>query len=179
MYLSQKIRHTLFSIAYRKINNTVTVGRQLVSYKANGEEKSRLHVSQTKIRNIRHIPIKDNVFEVLKALSERVGEDFSIDGISGFLFLKDGKAYTPAELRSDMCHMVERYNRQAEDKIAEFTPKTLRHTVCTMYAREGMDISVLQYILGHKSSYTTMRFYNHVTEERVLDAFMKHIKQSA
>lgn len=33
--------------------------------------------------------------------------------------------------------------------------------------------------LGHKSSYTTMRFYNHVTEERVLDAFKEHIKKTA
>lgn len=160
-------------------NRTVTIGKQLIFYKADGEEISRLHICETKGRNVRQIPLKDSVFEVLKELSERATEDFSIDGASGFLFTKDNKVYTSAELRIDMCRMVEQYNKQAKDKITEFTPKTLRHTGCTMYAREGMDISVLQYILGHKSSYTTMRFYNHVTEERVLDTFMKHIRQGA
>ena len=65
------------------------------------------------------------------------------------------------------------------DKNKGFTPKTLRHTGCTMYASEGMDVSVLQYIMGHKSSYTTMRFYNHVTEERVIDTFQDHINKNA
>ncbi len=78
-----------------------------------------------------------------------------------------------------MCNMVAKYNEQAEDKIEEFTPKTLRHTGCTMYAREGLDISVLQYLLGHKSSYTTMRYYNHVTAERVFDSFLSHIEKCA
>lgn len=160
-------------------NRTLTIEKQLVCFKSENEEKERLHVTETKGRNIRHIPLKDNVFKVLKKLSEQATDDYSVDGISGFLFMKNGKIYSPHVLRDDMKTMVTEYNIKAKDKIEEFTPKTLRHTGCTMYAREGMDISVLQYILGHKSSYTTMRFYNHVTEERVLDSFKEHIKKSA
>lgn len=160
-------------------NRTVTIDKQLVFFKAEGEQSGRLHITETKGKNIRHIPLKDNVFEVLKTLAENTTDDFSIDGVSAFLFMKNDKVYSPYELRADMCRMVAEYNQNAKNKIAEFTPKALRHTGCTMYAREGMDISVLQYILGHKSSYTTMRFYNHVTEERVLDAFKEHIKKTA
>lgn len=159
-------------------NHTVTISRQLVFFKAEGEESGRLHVTQTKGRNIRHIPLKDNVFEMLQELAEKASDSVCIDGVSGFLFQKDGNVYRPAELRSAMSSIVTEYNLFAEDKIEGFTPKILRHTGCTMYAREGMDISVLQYILGHKSSYTTMRYYNHVTEERVLDTFQEHLQKN-
>lgn len=160
-------------------NHTVTINKQLVFYKAEDEENSRLHVTETKGRNVRHIPLKDNVFKVLKNLAENATDDFSIDGVSGFLFMKDDKVYSPDRLRQDMYKTIDKYNQNAKNKITEFTPKTLRHTGCTMYSREGLEISTLQYILGHKSSYTTMRYYNHVTEERVLEAFREHIKKTS
>lgn len=122
------------------------------------ESGARLHISATKGRNIRRIPLKDELLHILKELADDVTDDLSIDGVSGFLFVKDGGAYMASELRFDMCNLVREYNVFSQDKIEEFTPKTLRHTGCTMYAREGMDISVLQYIMGHKSPYTTMRF---------------------
>ena len=158
---------------------TVTISKQLIYFKSDGEEKGRLHISETKGRNIRNIPLKKNVLRVLKELVDDAGDDICIDGVRGFIFTKNGKIYSPDELRLDMQKTVEWYNQKAKNKIVEFTPKTLRHTGCTMYAREGMDISVLQYILGHKSSYTTMRFYNHVTEERVLDSFNEHVNSCA
>lgn len=160
-------------------NSTITIDKQLLWYKAENESGARLHISATKGRNIRRIPLKEELLHILKELADNVTDDFSIDGVSGFLFMKDGGAYMPSELRFDMCNLVREYNVFSQDKIEEFTPKTLRHTGCTMYAREGMDISLLQYIMGHKSPYTTMRFYNHVTEERVLDTFKEHIKESA
>lgn len=160
-------------------NSTITIDKQLLFYKADNEKNGRLHISKTKGRNIRRIPLKENLLQVLKELAEKANDNFNIDGVSGFLFMKDGSVYLPSGLRSDMCNMVLEYNVFAEDKIEEFTPKTLRHTGCTMYAREGMDVSVLQYIMGHKSSYTTMRFYNHVTEERVQDTFKSHIQKTA
>ncbi|MBQ8085267.1 MAG: tyrosine-type recombinase/integrase, partial [Lachnospiraceae bacterium] len=85
----------------------------------------------------------------------------------------------PYDLRCDFDDAVLQYNVFTDDKIEHFTPKMLRHTGCTMYAREGMDISVLQYIMGHKSVHTTMKFYNHVTEERVIDTFKEHIEANA
>lgn len=158
---------------------TLRVDKQLIWYKAEDENKARLHISETKGRNIRYIPLTDELLKILKELSEKATDDVSIDGVSGFLFTKYGKAYTPYDLSTDLKDAVLEYNVFNGDRIEHFTPKILRHTGCTMYAREGMDISVLQYIMGHKSVHTTMRFYNHVTEERVLDTFKEHIKESA
>lgn len=131
--------------------------------------------------HVRRIPLTDELYSALLDLAEHTTNNLTIDGVNGFLFTKDGKAYTSSELRADMGKMVAEYNIFADDtdKIEGFTPKTLRHTGCTMYASEGMDVSVLQYIMGHKSSYTTMRFYNHVTEERVIDTFQDHINKKA
>ena len=160
-------------------NRMLTINKQLIYYQGEGEQGGGLHISETKGRNERIIPLKDNVFEVLKKLADRTTDKVRVDGVSGFLFTKNHGAYAPHNMRDDMCNMVAKYNKNAEDKIEEFTPKTLRHTGCTMYAREGLDISVLQYLLGHKSSYTTMRYYNHVTIERVFDSFLSHIENCA
>lgn len=161
------------------VNHTLTIDKQIIHYAGEKEKCGRLHISETKGRNVRKIPLKDNVFNVLMELVNSETTNQSIDGISGFLFSYKGKVYSPNALRKNMCDMVEKYNQIAVDKIEEFTPKTLRHTGCTMYSREGLDISVLQYILGHKSSYTTMRFYNHTTEERALYTFREHVEKSA
>ena len=44
---------------------------------------------------------------------------------------------------------VEMYNETAEYKIETISAHTLRHTGCTMEAEDGMDIKVLQYLMGH------------------------------
>ena len=41
------------------------------------------------------------------------------------------------------------YNETAEYKIETISAHTLRHTRCTRDAEDGMDIKVLQYIMGH------------------------------
>ena len=43
----------------------------------------------------------------------------------------------------------------------------LRHTACTNWAKAGMDVKVLQYIMGHANIQVTMNVYNHVDLERV------------
>ncbi len=40
----------------------------------------------------------------------------------------------------------------------------LRHTGCTGMAERGMDVKVLQYIMGHANIAVTMEVYNHITE---------------
>ena len=61
---------------------------------------------------------------------------------------------------------VEKYNETAEYKIDKISAHTLRHTGCTRDAEDGMDIKVLQYIMGHSNTQITNNVYNHVNEER-------------
>ena len=40
----------------------------------------------------------------------------------------------------------------------------MRHTACTRMAEQGMDIKVLQYIMGHANIDVTMQVYNHIAD---------------
>lgn len=55
--------------------------------------------------------------------------------------------------------------------MPDFTPHILRHTFCTRMAESGMDIKVLQEIMGHSNIQVTMNIYNHVNEDRLIDEF--------
>lgn len=79
-------------------------------YKAENENKARLHISETKGRNTRRIPLKDELLQILKELSEKATDDVCIDGVSGFIFTKYGNAYAPYDLRCDLDNAVLQYN---------------------------------------------------------------------
>lgn len=77
----------------------------------------------------------------------------------------------------------EKYNRK-EEKSAEkekckpellpmITPHILRHTACTRMAEAGIDIKVLQTVMGHKRADITMNIYNHVDLCRIQKEFEK------
>ena len=54
--------------------------------------------------------------------------------------------------------------------LPDFTPHTLRHTYCTRMAENGIDVKVLQEIMGHANISVTMQVYNHATFERTQKA---------
>ena len=64
---------------------------------------------------------------------------------------------------------VEKYNETAKYKIGNISAHTLRHTGCTRDAEDGMDIKVLQYLMGHSNTQITYNIYNHVNEERAIN----------
>jgi len=54
--------------------------------------------------------------------------------------------------------------------LPDFTPHTLRHTYCTRMAENGIDVKVLQEIMGHANISVTMQVYNHADFERTQKA---------
>ena len=52
-------------------------------------------------------------------------------------------------------------------------PHMLRHTFCTRCAEAGLDIKVLQMIMGHSDISITMNIYNHVDVARVQNEIKK------
>lgn len=66
--------------------------------------------------------------------------------------------------------LLSKYFKQAELTNKKYTPHKLRHTAATLlYKHGGVDIRVLQQILGHESVSTT-QIYTHVDEEQLRDA---------
>ncbi len=76
----------------------------------------------------------------------------------------------PISIRS-VERIVERYKRAAGiQKVV--TPHVLRHTFATTLLRKGMDIRVIQVILGHASVATT-QIYTHVDDSMLKGAYSK------
>lgn len=72
----------------------------------------------------------------------------------------------PSNVRR-MMHSLVAMNDERDIKIPEISPHILRHTYCTRLAESGIDIKVLQYLMGQTDIKTTMRVYNHVDLNRV------------
>lgn len=140
----------------------------------------------TKTKKERKIPIKDDLIEILKQhklesffISKSSG--FEVDGYKNFVFVnREGKLKTPNTIVRTFHGIRNMYNKEETENALEecrepnllpsFTPHTLRHTFCTRNAENGMDVKVLQEIMGHSNISVTMQVYNHATFERTQKA---------
>lgn len=153
-------------------NRMITIDHQL-QYKKMGDDKFSYHIMPTKNTHTRKIPMTDDVYEVLSELHKYFfifRRDYCIDGKKDFLFYsKSGKLLNDSIFNYELKKAVEKYNETAEYKIGNISAHTLRHTGCTRDAEDGMDIKVLQYIMGHSNTQITYNVYNHVNEERAIN----------
>ena len=113
--------------------------------------------------------------------------EVKVDGYTGFLFVtKNGTVYAVSAINFILNNIVEKYNKIEEKKASkekrspEYLPHIsshiLRHTACTRMAEQGIDVKVLQYIMGHSDIGVTMNVYNHVDKTRVENEMQKIIK---
>ena len=161
-------------------NRVITIDHQL-QYKKFGDEKPKYYINPTKNTHTRKIPMTDEVYEILCELHKYyfiLRKEHCIDGKKDFIFLtKSGKLININTFNYDLKKAVERYNETAEYKIGEISAHTLRHTGCTRDAEDGMDIKVLQYIMGHSSTQITNNIYNHVNEERAVSEIINVVER--
>ena len=103
---------------------------------------------------------------------------FEVDGYKHFVFInREARVPTPNTIVRAFHSIRDAYNKSAtEDAIEngttplllpDFTPHTLRHTFCTRMAEAGIDIKVLQTLMGHQNIAVTMQVYNHVDTTRM------------
>lgn len=162
----------------------INVDHQII-YKKKGESIAYFS-APTKTKKPRKIPIKDDLIAILKKhksdtyfISKSSG--FEVDGYKNFVFTnREGKLKTPNTIVRTFHGIRDMYNKEEELDAAEefrdpvllpsFTPHTLRHTFCTRMAENGMDVKVLQEIMGHANISVTMQVYNHATFERTQKA---------
>ena len=157
-------------------NATLSINHQIIYKKKNG--KIRHYASAPKNGTSRIIPLSDDVLDILLLYKQRtyfmsITNDYEVDGYSNFVFLNQNMTlYTPNTLTRAFHNIRNAYNRFVEDGeikdvlLPDFTAHTFRHTFCTRMAENGMDIKVLQEIMGHKTIAVTMQVYNHALFER-------------
>lgn len=162
----------------------VSVNHQVIYKKKDGAVV--YFAAPTKTKKERKVPIQKDLFEILRKhrddtyfISKASG--FEVDGYSNFVFINNaGKLKTQHTIVRTFHGIRDAYNKEETAKayeefrepvlLPDFTPHTLRHTFCTRMAENGIDVKVLQEIMGHANISVTMQVYNHASFERTQKA---------
>lgn len=160
----------------------ISINHQLVYKDFKDGNGYCFHITTPKTESgIRKFPMTDTIY---KAFEQQRKQNFLlglrgravIDGVTGYIFnTKNDNPMMPSALNNVLYNIVKAYNA-TETKLAkkekrepDFLPKIsahiLRHTGCTRMAESGMDMKVVQYLMGHAHMDVTMDVYNHITEQ--------------
>lgn len=145
-------------------NRRIRVDHQLIR-KSDG----KYHIEETKTSSGRRfLPMTDAVYGALKKMLKRrpnVKTEPMVDGYSGFIMLdKYGNPKVAMHIGNEMRLAMKKYKKLHPDNpLPRITPHVLRHTFCTNYANDGMDIKNLQYLMGHSNAGVTLNVYTHAS----------------
>lgn len=131
-----------------------------------------LHIRGTKTESAdRTVPIPDILYEKIKktAPDNYVGTNIEGKGHSQSSYDRlCRKLYR--EMNISMGCKVYRSKLVPPYPLAEdFVPYCLRHTYCTDLQKEGVDIRVAQYLMGHADIKMTANIYTHIDDSTVLN----------
>lgn len=158
--------------------NMIDVNHTLVYY-SNGNHKCKFAINDTKTPASKRLipmtkPVRD-AFLQEKEIQELLGVvcNVTIDGYTDFVFLnRFGGLHTQGTLNKVYkriirdCNDAEFLNSENPSVLLpNFSSHTLRHTFATRLCESGMNMKLIQNILGHSEISTTMDIYTHVTQE--------------
>lgn len=146
----------------------------------------------------RVIPMEPKVREALLAERERQktlpDRNIVIDGYSGWVFLnRYGLVLSPKSANDAIDSIINKYN--ANEKVVASLEKRdpvylphqtnhmLRHSYCTRMIEKccepnsGIDVKIVQYLMGHNDAKTTLDIYTDVSEEFVKDTMSRFAGQ--
>ena len=106
--------------------------------------------------------------------------NYVVDGYANFVFYsKRGNLLIPQTTTRTFKKIKICYNNaelkksKAENRepilLDNFSPHILRHTFCTRMAEKGMDVRVLQKIMGHSDINLTISVYEHTNNDLLLN----------
>lgn len=161
--------------------------RRTLVYKDYGDGL-KLHASTPKTKSgIRTIPMSDGVYNAFaqqKELNSLLGKDrnkFEVEGLQGFVFItRNGRPLLMCSVNKILSNIVKAVNAQGqEETFPDISAHTMRHTFCTRMAENGMDIKVLQYLMGHANINITMQVYNHIADSSRIEKELARINALA
>lgn len=142
-----------------------------------------VHTPKTKAGN-RKIPMLDYVKEAF--IKEKQYQEYNglsckarIDGYTDFIFInRFGSVQHQGTLNKALRRIIRDCNEAQLAKgtknpvlLPNFSCHSLRHTFTTRLVEEGVNIKVVQDVLGHKDVETTLNIYTDVTKELKLREF--------
>lgn len=155
----------------------ILIDHQLQYKKFPKDAHAMFHITPTKGREKRYIPMTDRLYQVLKEMKKYyfiMRKDIEVDGVTNFIFYaNNGNLLYANAFRNELQKLLSGYQESGNCEIKYLTPHMFRHSGATRNAEHGMDLKVLQYLMGHKSSKITNDIYNHVTKERLQQEALK------
>ena len=158
-------------------NRRIRVDHQLVR-----ERSGKYYVEETKTScGCRFLPMTDAAYQALANMLKnrpKVKTEVIVDGYSNFIMLdKNGNPKVALHIENEMRWAMKKYRKLHPDKpLPHITPHVLRHTFCTTYANNGMDIKNLQYLMGHSDAGITLNVYTHASYDHAADQMAKIIE---
>lgn len=159
--------------------NTVRVRRTLVYYNKGDNNGCSFAINSTKTpASFRTIPMLECVKEAFlleKAYQEEVGisSNSMVDGFTNFVFVN---RFGNVQHQGTLNKAIRRIIRDCNDEVLlkeqdeptllpPFSCHSLRHTFATRLCENGVNIKVIQELLGHSDFSITMDIYTDVTKE--------------
>lgn len=154
-------------------NNTITVSHTLVYYDKGGKGRCgyAIHTPKTNAGN-RVVPMIEKVRLALleeRAYQKELGIKCvaNIDGYTDFVFInRYGTTHNQATLNKALRRIIRDCNYEIMDKgnansiiLPNVSNHSLRHTFTTRMLEAGVNVKVMQEVLGHSDAQTTMNIY--------------------
>ncbi|MFR1297957.1 MAG: site-specific integrase [Coprobacillus cateniformis] len=174
-------------------NNTITVSHTLVYYDRGGKDRCGYAINTPKTNaGNRVIPMIEKVKLALleeKAYQKELGIECvsKIDGYTNFVFVnRFGTTYNQATLNKALRRIIRDCNYEIMDKgnansiiLPNISNHSLRHTFTTRMLEAGVNIKVMQEVLGHSDAQTTMNIYAEAKQDftkEELDKFARYFE---
>lgn len=163
----------------------ISVNHQIIYKKK--DDRIQWYASPPKNKKSRMVPLQDSLIKTLNKHRMQTyfmsqSSPLKIDGYENFVFInREGHPYTPNTIVRAFHGIRNAYNQKEQEDaylgkkeaqlLPDFSPHTLRHTYCTRMAENGINVKVLQEIMGHTNITVTMQIYNHVDKDRIKREF--------
>lgn len=148
-------------------NRSIRVDHQLVR-----DRHGNYYIEKTKTEcGRRSIPMTDEVYGALQnilAKRPKLKSELLVDGYSGFILIdKKNCPKVALHIENECRWAMKKYEKLHPDRpLPHITPHVYRHTFCTNMVNAGMDVKVLQYLMGHSEVDVTLNVYTHMGYER-------------
>lgn len=160
-------------------NNLIYINHTLVYYDTRTEKGCKFAINTPKTKaGKRTIPMLPKVKKALKQEKERQNDlgincNVKIDGYTNFVFLnRFGNVYQQCSLNKALKRIIRDCNYEIFDGkiksdtiLPNFSNHSLRHTFTTRMVESGINLKVMQEILGHSDISTTMNIYAEATQD--------------
>lgn len=155
--------------------NTISVNKNLLYQKLDGDEKKTFHLGPTKTKSsVRKVPMntqcKNAIIKQMKRKevvaargTKRVDEQFR-----NFLFVtKHNTPLCNQNMLDAIYRIIDEINDSKDDleQMERFSSHTFRHTFATNCLEDDIPLKVVQKYLGHATMKMTADLYVHVSEE--------------